>query len=415
MAELRAREQADRHWTPLLERCRRRLGNREVRDEAERDLAGVTDPLAVPAVWEVFGRGDAPDQARAVQLLGQLDAPAASRALATLAVSGKSEEVRRSAAETLRRRDPREFAGLLIDLLHDPLKYQARPVEGPGKSGELIVEGEQYNVRLRYSAPAVQGGTRYRDEKFEEALKAAYTAEWQRLGDVAAVEGYNASVRATNPAIVRVLRNATGQDVGADRTAWEVWYVDQLGYRYTRPDSKPTYTAQVPPAYRPRRYPSCFGAGTPVQTLTGPRPIESLRVGDRVLSQDIRTGALGYQPVVAVHHNPPAETLAIRLGGERIVSSTYHRFWRPGRGWVMARELAPGDPVRILGGVARVDSVEPDAVQPVYNLDVAQDRDFFVGGQGALVHDNSLPSPVPEPYDAAPDLAADAPSPGGPR
>ena len=31
---------------------------------------------------------------------------------------------------------------------------------------------------------------------------------------------------------------------------------------------------------------SCFAAGTVVRTLTGLRPIESIRAGDRVLAQD---------------------------------------------------------------------------------------------------------------------------------
>src|SRR5205823_559245 len=145
---------------------------------------------------------------------------------------------------------------------------------------------------------------------------------------------------------------------------------------------------------------------TPVQTLIGLQPIESLQAGDLVLSQDTRTGALDYRPIVAVHHNPPSATLAISLEGERIVSSTYHRFWRPGRGWVMARELKPGEMIRTLDGPARVLAMEDGDVQPVYNLDVAGDRDFFVGWHGALVHDNSLPAPLREPFDAAPTLAA---------
>jgi hypothetical protein len=72
----------------------------------------------------------------------------------------------------------------------------------------------------------------------------------------------------------------------------------------------------------------------------------------------------------------------------------------------MARELKPGDTIRTLAGPTRVDAVEDGGVQPVFNLDVADDRDFFVGCLGALVHDNRLPSPVREPFDAAPTLAA---------
>jgi hypothetical protein len=145
---------------------------------------------------------------------------------------------------------------------------------------------------------------------------------------------------------------------------------------------------------------SCFGAGTPVQTIVGPRLIETLQVGDRVLTQDTTTGALGYKPILVVHRNPPNATLRIKLQGQPIVASHFHRFWVAGRGWVMARDLKVGDPVRTLGDVAKVTAIQPEKVQLVYNLDVADDADFFVGSVGALVHDNTLPDLRLAPFDA---------------
>ncbi len=86
-----------------------------------------------------------------------------------------------------------------------------------------------------------------------------------------------------------------------------------------------------------------------------------------------------------------------------------HRFWRVGQGWTMARDLKPGNKVRTLGGTAEVVAVDSDSRQPVFNLEVARNRSFFVGSAGALVHDNSLVEPVSRPFDAAPDLAAIGP------
>jgi len=151
---------------------------------------------------------------------------------------------------------------------------------------------------------------------------------------------------------------------------------------------------------------SCFGAGTAVRTLSGDRDIEDLKVGDQVLTQDVHTGALGYHPVTAVHHNPPSPTFLIKLAGESIVSSPFHRFWKVGLGWVMARDLNTGDTLRLLDGVARVELIEPGKVQPVFNLDVAGAHDFFVGAGAALVHDNTLPETRLAPFDATSDLAA---------
>ena len=82
----------------------RRQGPAQGRGPAR--AGGVTDPRAVPAVWQVFVERGGNHQVEAVQVLGQIDAIEASRALATLAVSAKSDEVRRRATETLRRRDP---------------------------------------------------------------------------------------------------------------------------------------------------------------------------------------------------------------------------------------------------------------------------------------------------------------------
>jgi hypothetical protein len=163
--------------------------------------------------------------------------------------------------------------------------------------------------------------------------------------------------------------------------------------------------AQLPPPY----ITTCFAAGTPVHTLDGPRPIEAIQVGDQVLTQDAATGALSFQPVVFRHHNPPGKTLRVALaGGESLVCSVYHRFWRAGRGWAMARELKPGDTLRTLGGLVRVAGVETDSIQPLYNLDVAASRTFFAGTRNVLVHDNTLPDHRLEPFDAVPVVDAES-------
>jgi hypothetical protein len=75
----------------------------------------------------------------------------------------------------------------------------------------------------------------------------------------------------------------------------------------------------------------------------------------------------------------------------------------------MARDLKPGDRVRALGSVSEVEAVETSPSQPVYNLDVADHHDFFVGRKGLLVHDSDFVRPVPVPFDREPVLAAPPP------
>jgi hypothetical protein len=264
-----------------------------------------------------------------------------------------------------------------------------------------------------------------------ESQKAAQAAEAQLESDVEAIRAYNAAVQASNQMVLQVLGGATGLDLGENRESWVKWMADLLGYAPTStspPPAPPTVVEQVPLAYQPQPVPvqtitqpagfqisvnqfttatnryahvDCFGAGTPVRTLEGPRPIESLRPGDLVLSQDPRHGTLRYRAVVAIYHNPPQPTDRITTeAGDALVVTRIHWLWRAGKGWTMAQDLKPGDSLRTLGGIASVKAVETDSTQPVYNLRVAEDENYFVGRSGVLAHDNSTTSPVTEPFDA---------------
>jgi hypothetical protein len=252
-----------------------------------------------------------------------------------------------------------------------------------------------------------------------DSQRAAQAAEMQLAGDVRAIEAYNAPIREVNRCARQVLAGAVGNDLGDDRSAWSKWLVDLFGYAYAPQKSsadETTIIEQVPLGYQPQSAPfisdqfvgfqfehrhSCFGAGTPVRTLDGLHPIESLRAGDLVLTQDPGSGELKYQAIVTVYHNPPNATYRITMEtGESIVATGIHRLWKAGKGCAMARDLKPGDVLRTLGGVVAVKSVEADRTQPVYNLQVAEGESYFVAGAGVLAHDNSTINPVPEPFDA---------------
>jgi hypothetical protein len=492
-----AQKKADRHWKPLLTKWRGWLGDKNKRDKAEKALSEINDPRAVASVWSVFVAGKPSNHEMAVQVLGQIDAAASSRALAFLAVFDASAEVRRAATETLKRRDPREFAGLLVALLRDPIKYEVRPVGGPGSPGTLVIAGKKATLKRIYSPPATPNipvmpgdfimadanglpvlerpyqklhtgllpaaawlsgdpsdpfnmmvrsslATKPMNSitKFDftlvtgdaipigrvrlESLKTAAFAQQQLENDAAEIDRYNEDVREPNDLIRAVLSEVAGRDAGPDSVAWEAWWVDQVGFRMLAQKTSrddPTVVENVPLNYQPPPLPigtfttpvgynrmSCFGGGTLVRTLDGTLPIESIRVGDRVLTQDVKTAALGYQPVTTIYHNPPSPTFLVKVGRDTIVSSPFHRFWVVGKGWVMARDLKGSETLRLLDGPARVEAVESGPVQPVYNLDVADAHDFFAGSAAVLVHDNTLPDTRLVPFDAAPALAVAAPA-----
>jgi hypothetical protein len=471
-AKLEAERQkhADKRWRARLEKLRENFEGRDAakRARAERALAEVTDPRAVPMVWAVFVSGGERVQRAAVQMLGQIDGPAASTALATVAILFPEGEVCARASETLMRRDPRDIVGRLISMIRKPFKYQVRPVNGPGSVGELFVEGEKFNVRRLYRSraidpalipagsfapsmtvdPLVNAGTLapgespapagrrsnpgldFTDYLVNQAFASAGStrdlqlarrldairqdnqAVQQRLdSDVRALEEINGQINQLNGRVLPIVTTLTGQNLGAEPENWKGWWTDQLGYAFQASSSttKPTFTDIVEPPASWSASLECFGAGTLVHTIDGPRPIESIQVGDRVLAQKINTGALGFQPVLAVHHTKAAPTVRVTMDGDSIAATGIHRFWKAGHGWAMARDLKPGDRIRALGGIVAVRSVQTDPTQPVYNLDVAEDHDFLVGSKGLLVHDSNFVEPVLEPFDRQVELASSAP------
>ncbi len=492
-AEALAQRAADRKWAPRLVKLKEDLADDARRADAESQLAAIDDPRAVRSIVDVFATRSPADQAIAVQLLGQVDSPVASRALTTIALLSDAADVRRIATETLRRRELREFAGPLIGMVRQPLRYEVRPVGGPGQPGGLFVEGEQYNVRRQYAVPLPPGWTaaptepatgvdpaevvrRFGDPgsaalatalvdrpneavallaarsaldpaalvdgltgpgavdanaglearlgilegivpprgtsrraradlvNEREAVRATLDARRRLANDVADVEATNRTIAATNDRVLPLLQAVTGHDAGPKPESWRAWWVDRLGFSMVAPPAqyKPTFDqfVQVEASYASAASGECFVAGTPVWTRDGQRPIDALKVGDLVLTQDESTGALGYQPILVARHNPPSATVTVRLGDETIRCTPFHRFWSVGKGWVMARALESGDRVRRVGGTAVVESVAEGAEQLVYNLDVAGPRNFFVGDQGLLVHDNSLPDLSTTRFDA---------------
>ena len=154
-AEAQAQRKADAHWRPLIQSWKAGLARKEKRAESEKMLASVTDPRAVPSIWKAFAMGGADDQEMAVDILGHIDGERPSRALAGLAILGKTDVIRRAATETLVRRNHMDVLMSWIGLLHEPIKYEVKQVAGPGMPGTLFVEGEKFNMRRFYMPPTV--------------------------------------------------------------------------------------------------------------------------------------------------------------------------------------------------------------------------------------------------------------------
>ena len=496
--EAETQRKADAKWLPILRKAKATLAQKGRRAEAEAALAEVKDSRSIPSIWKVFGQGTADDQERAIDLLGHIEGERASRALAGLAVFGKTDLVRKSAVETLTRRNPDDVLMLWVGLLQKPIKYEVRQVAGPGSPGVLTVEGAKFNVRRSYSPPSmsqtqalfVDNPAAYRfqlplqlnssppgpppgsrpvgwnkehgglfifdhswapppapkpkpdpsvpyqsfeksqlqaqiDRDFEisETAKMADGAQAQLQQDVDAIEAGNATTRELNARLAEALRRVSGKDFGDDKEAWLKWSMERRGYQYIPPAERPrsTVDVQVPLPYVPQAGPpvvtgggagggtgapwcmiwehekkahsewtrisKCFAAGTPVLTPEGPRPIEALRPGDRVLTADGPDRPPRPGPIRAVHRSNADRTLGLSIGGEVTVTTEGHPLWKVDKGWTRAGDLRAGDAVATRAGRATLEAIEARSGAEVWNLEVDDGATYLVGRSGLVAHD----------------------------
>jgi hypothetical protein len=306
----------------------------------------------------------------------------------------RSDAVRQAAFEALIGRDPKEVIEPLIALMRTPMSVDVE--EGPDRDSTIRLRVEDDDAIMnKYYVPV-------RRTDFLARYAGRRTVRQELAHDLARIDARNGRREALNESARAILTELTGRDLGPSPDSWKRWLAEEHGYVYARPYATPK--RQFTRIYVGLRG-SCFARGTLVRTLFGLEPIETLSAGDEVLTEDPTSGALSYQAVTVAYHNPPNVTLTIGIGSEEIVATPIHRFWRVGKGWALARDLKPGDPIRVLGSVARVTKVEPNVVQPVFNLEVPEGHSYFVGRQGVLVHDNTRLQPVAKPFDTAGVLA----------
>ncbi len=133
----------------------------------------------------------------------------------------------------------------------------------------------------------------------------------------------------------------------------------------------------------------CFPAGTTVDTSTGAKPIEDIKVGDKVWARDQLTGKSSLQEVTSLFQKHTTELMTITLvGGGVVAVTTEHPFYTPDRGWVESGDLKPGDKLLQRDGkTAYIASItHTTTATTVYNFSVANDHNYYVGNAGLLVH-----------------------------
>ncbi len=354
-----------------------------------------------------------------VALLAKFPQPPATTALARCAVLSSSKSVREAAIAQLKMRKLHDFVPQLLAGLTPQTKSQFFVRIGNDWTVDIrhqaVTEDAQQRVvtaaseQHRAESVSVVGSSwspgpalfsldqaAQKAQAINQMAQSQAQAALQRLRETEQmVAMQNRLAEISNATLYQALEKTTGQQIPREPGPWGTWWTSYNEVTYERPTTYYVQHYEVP-IYRPFvTIVSCFPAGTPVYCESGPQPIESVRPGDRVLSQNPNTGELAFKLVQNVTVRPPSKLRKITLGGSEIVTTLGHPFWVNGTGWKMAKELEPEQNLHTLTGAAAIVKVEelpnPDRA---YNLVVADYNTYFVGSANVLVHDNIYRQPT---------------------
>jgi Pretoxin HINT domain len=430
--------QAAREWQARLAKWQRALaGNsNKNREQLLDEIRAIDDPAAIATLESATLAGSPTDKSPSpwrgevslafITALESMSDHAATESLVRHALLSPFANVRSSAAERLRYRPLHDFVPALLDSLAAPIKSAFRVV--PAVDGSvtylhsLYREGSHADWSSQRMRTAVQPmvpqqivarlvgdgemlGPQTQRQVVALADDSAVRATRRYAREAAAVEAdvaaANQATAVANERILFVLANVTGKNFGPEPRQWWDWWSDYNEYEIAedRPvyeSNEATYEVLEPPPPPPQAGGSseCFVRGTPVWTKIGQRPIETLEIGDLVLSQDVDTGQLAYKPVIGRTVRPPSGIVRISVGGEEIQATRGHPFWVAGAGWRMAKEIEGGAVLHGITCAPRIETVEPALDAEAFNLIVADFNTYFVGESGILVHDNTPRKPT---------------------
>jgi hypothetical protein len=388
-----------------------------------------------------------------VMALTNMPQHAATLRLLNYAVFSHSPELRRLAAKALKPRPQTDYVPILMSALTARVEVQVDVLASPDGTVRMLetvsqVGPETEAVRMRSANFETEGAFRSDPTMSDQravlqghlSAAEAIAADTQARADAA-----NEEAEARNARIKEALQVAAGLDSGDDaEEAWASWASlnelyspERVTYRsydeftsvYAYPQLKPMYVEEEaegdgrrspeggaiarspePAAWRNPAAPradllrgtqrvgvntsECFVPGTPVWTPRGPRPIETISVGDLVLAQNPETGELAFRAVLETTLGPPSRIVSFRCAKETISTTLGHRFWVNRRGWTMAKSLQESAELHGLHGPVRLEAVLNAEDVPCHNLIVDEFHTYFVGESQILVHDKGCPIPV---------------------
>lgn len=139
----------------------------------------------------------------------------------------------------------------------------------------------------------------------------------------------------------------------------------------------------------------CLTGDTLVQTVSGPKCIADVHVGEEVYSYNEKTGTTNIDTVTQVIHSNSSQIIELTINGETIHATPSHPFLSE-TGWTNAGSLKTGDVVISSNGIVTVDSIKLCQLdQPIitYNLCINDSHTYLVGSEKIVVHNACRTAP----------------------
>lgn len=131
----------------------------------------------------------------------------------------------------------------------------------------------------------------------------------------------------------------------------------------------------------------CFAGGTLISTDQGKKPIEEIKVGDKVWAYDILKNEETLQEVIKLFKNTTSKIVEIKVGQELILTTPEHPFY-VNKEWIEAQLLKAGHNLyqRNKKELAIASIKHKNEELTVYNFEVSVLHNYYVSGLEVLVH-----------------------------
>lgn len=425
-----------KEWMPKVKEW---VGTIEGTDTKKRlravnQLKEVKDPGVIVPLEIAINQVSEDTALHFVRTIQRFQTREACLSLAGIAIAYPSTEIGSTAMEALREFPKEFYVPDLLDLMCTEIELKNQVVTRA--NGELILQLVQMRelrdkfernqldkvmiVGKKGSGKSQNGLAVERVGGGWMVFRAYRTSKGAVLNEVASsiaekeaqrdAESVNAGVQRANEAIRKlqsdigtVLRGTTLVNLRDDPRMWWEWWdrycesysvgEKEVESRYLEDRSSVALApkrVQASDDYSvllPRRL-DCLVLGTLIVTESGLRPIERIRVGDLVLTQDVESGQIALKPVLRTTIRPAASTKEFRLSSGEIVRSTMgHQWWVIGQGWFKTKDLKEGMALRTSSGFATILSLKDAGEIETYNLVVDEYHTYFVGQSGVLAYD----------------------------